>query len=160
MAGTWKMFNNAKLILGQAGLALPGTYRMALFTSACNLKTSASARPRVSKGELTNEVANNFGYVTSGQSLGGEVWNTSISARTLMWRYSLNPATGTGKWSASGGTISAIKYAAIFFSGTTGARKLLCYVTLTTGTGGISLADTNTLAVKPAATGIFNLSGM
>lgn len=156
MVGTWKMFNNAKLILGQSGLALPGTYRMALFTSACNLKTSASARPRVSKGELTNEVAQNYGYLTSGASLAGEVWNTSISARTPLWRFT----TGGIKWSANGGTISGIKYAAIFFSGSTSARKLLCYVTLTSGTGGISLADTNSLTIKPAATGVFNLSGM
>jgi hypothetical protein len=155
------MFNNAKKYLNSATLALPGTYRMALFTSACNLKTGTSAKPLLAYGSVTSQVANGSGYVTSGQTLTNERWTASANASTFLWRYTTTPPTGNGKWSANGGSITGIKFAAIFLShATAGSRLLLCYVTLTTGAGGITLADTNTLTIKPAATGIFTLGGM
>ena len=156
-AGTWKMFNSAKKSLCNGGLTLPGAYRMALFTSATNLKSAASAKPLVLLGSVTSQVTSGFNYCTSGKTLANESWSAVANASTPRWQF-----TTTGvKWSANAGTIAGIKFAAIFASGASaGAAKLLCYVTLTTGTGGISLADPNPLTVKPAATGIFTLGGM
>ena len=154
-AGTWKVFNNAKLNLGTATFPLPGTYRMALFTSASNLKTAASAKPLITLACVTNEVASGYGYCTSGKTIPNEAWAVGANASTMHFDFT---ATGV-KWSANGGTIAAIRYAAIFLSAAAaGNCKMLAYVTLTTSP--LSLADTNTLTIKPSATGIFTLGGM
>jgi hypothetical protein len=156
-AGTWKMFTSAKKSIGNASLStangLSGAFRMALFTSASNLKTAASAKPLVHLSSVTGELASAFGYTLSGRTMPAEVWGT-VSNTSMRFTFC---ASGI-KWSATG-TIANIKYAAIFASGASaGACHLLSYVTLTTT--GFALADTNTLTVKPAAGGIFKLSGM
>lgn len=159
MAGTWKMFNNAKKNLNAAQLPLPGAYRMALFTSASNLKTAASAKPLILLGSVTSQVVSGYNYCTSGKTMLAEAWGTGANASTMHFDFT----TAGVKWSANGGTIAGAKFAAIFKSaGVAGSAYLLCYVTLTTGAGGISLADTNTLTIKPASTttGIFTLGGM
>lgn len=154
-AGTWKMFNNAKLKLGQGTMALSGAFRMALFTSASNLKTAASAKPLILLQSVTNQIADGNGYSTSGKSVPNEAWAVGANASTMHFDFT---ATGL-KWSANGGTIAAIRYAAIFQSAAASANSfMLCYVTLTTSP--LTLADTNTLTIKPSATGIFTLGGM
>lgn len=155
--GTWKMFNATKLALMNGGMTLPGAYRLALFTSASNLKSAASAKPLILLGSVTNQVASGYNYCTSGKTLPNEAWAVGANASTMHFDFT---ATGV-KWSANGGVIAGIKYAAIFASGASAnACKLLTYVTLTSGVGGLSLADTNTLTIKPSATGIFTLGGM
>jgi hypothetical protein len=156
-AGTWKMVNNAKQYFGTATMPFPGTYRMALFTSASNLKTLASAKPLILLGSVTSQVTSGYNYCSSGKTIPNEAWAVGANASTMHFDFT---ATGV-KWSANGGTIAAIKYAAIFLSAAAaGGCYLLAYVTLTTATGGLSLADTNTLTIKPSATGIFTLGGM
>jgi hypothetical protein len=153
-AGTWKVFNNAKLKLGAGTLNMSGAFRMALFTSASNLKTAASAKPLVLLGSVSNQVASGYNYCTSGKTIPNEAWAVGANASTMHFDFT---ATGV-KWSANGGTIAAIKYALIFTSGASaGACFNVAYVTLTTSP--LSLADTNTLTVKPAATGVFTLGG-
>ena len=153
-AGTWKMVNNAKQYFGTATMPFPGTYRMALFTSASNLKTAASAKPLILLGSVTSQVTSGYNYCTSGKAIPNEAWAVGANASTMHFDFT---ATGV-KWSANGGTIAAIKYAAIFLSaGVAGGCYMLAYVTLTTSP--LSLADTNTLTVKPSATGIFTLGG-
>ena len=154
-AGTWKMMNNAKLKLGAGTMVLSGAFRMALFTSASNLKTAASAKPLLLLQSVSNPVTEQFGYCSSGKAIGAEVWAVGANASTMHFDFT----TLGVKWSANGGTISGIRYAAIFQSAVASANSfMLCYVTLTTSP--LALADTNTLTVKPSATGIFTLGGM
>ena len=155
-AGTWKLFDKAKykIGLGTITLGASGHFRMGLLTSASHLKTTASARAYSCWSALiadASQVASANGYCTSGKTLGTTTW-TSIA--TGIYRF--NASALGAKWSATG-AISNIKYACIFASAAAAANcHVLCYATLSTAA--ISLANTNTLSVKPSATGFFNLS--
>lgn len=150
-AGTWKVFNLAKKKIGNSVLSLSATvYRLALYTSACALKTSASALPRGLYNSLASEVANGNRYVTGGFALGGEKWSTGRSAKEF--KFLCSNLTFT----ASGGTIPNIKYAAIHISAAASAnRHLLCYVTLTTSQ--FTLAENNTVTIQCPTNGVFYL---
>lgn len=148
-AGTWKVPNTAKSKLGLGTLNLAGEFKLALFTSASNLKTSGSALPRGVYNSLTNEVAAGNGYATGGYALTGENW-LALSAKC----YKFSVATIT--FTASGGTIPNIKFAAIVMSAAASAGKhIAAYVTLTTSQ--FTLAQNNTATLTPPANGVFNM---
>lgn len=147
-AGTWKVPNTAKSKLGLGTLNLSGEFRLALFTSASNLKSSASALPRGIYNSLTSEVASGNGYATGGYALTSENWIAGRSAK----EYKFSVASFI--FTASGGTIPNIKFAAIVMSAAASAGKhIAAYVTLTTSQ--FTLAQNNTATLTPPTNGVF-----
>jgi hypothetical protein len=152
-AGTWQVFNLAKKKIGAGTISFPGTYRMALFSSTSNLKTTASARPLILLGSVSQQVGSGNGYSSSGKTITGETWTVGASAKS----YHFDIAASGVVWTGTGGTIANIRFAAIYASGASaGACHLLCYATLTTAQ--FTLAANNTLTIKAAATGILTLA--
>lgn len=150
-AGTWKVPNTAKSRMGLGTFNGAGEFRLCLFTSASNLKSSTSALPRGIYNSLTNEVAAGNGYATGGYQLTSENWLAGRSAKE--YKFSVASITFT----ASGGTIANIKFAAIVASAASSAGKYIAaYVTLTTSQ--FTLAQNNTATLTPPANGVFYMA--
>jgi hypothetical protein len=152
-AGAWKVFNRAKKFIGNGTLSLSSTtFRMALATSASNLKTSGSGKPLINRTSLTGQVTSTLGCPVLGKALTGELWTTGASAKQI--KFDTDDLIFTATTSA----IANIKYAVIFLTGASaGAQKLLCYSTLTTSQI-TSLAIGNTLTVQMASGGVLTLT--
>jgi len=147
--GAWTFYNKFKRNLGNAAVNLgTGNFRVGLFTSASNAATATLSVI----SSVTNELTESNGYSSSGKALASKTWTAGASAG----QYRFNAAALV--WTATGGTISNIKFAVIWASGASaGARKLVCYSQLSTAQ--FNLTINNTLTITPAATGIFNLAG-
>lgn len=147
-AQAWKPYNSALKFIGNASLNLAGTvFRMSLVTSASNFAT----RTLQTFASLTGEIADGNGYSTSGKALANETWTVGASAKS----YRLDADDPV--WTGTGGSIANIKGAVIWQSGASaGARKLLCFASLTSSQ--FTLASGNTLTVQFASTGILTLS--
>lgn len=143
-AGAWTFYNAAKKHLMDGTIDLDShTFRMCLFTSASN-----AATPTLSTlAAVTNQVAEQFGYSSSGKALTGVTWGVGASASEM--RFDCTAVI----WTAAGGSISAVKYAVIF--DVTGGL-LLCYSQLSAAQ--FSVTSGNTLTVTPSANGIFELN--
>ena len=152
-AGAWKVFNRAKKAIGNGTMSLSATtFHICLAQSSSNLKTTASARPLIMLGSVTNQVASTTGHPTGGDALAGEVWTAGSTASTLKFDVTDHVFT------ALGSPILAIKYAIIYATGeSAAAQKLLCYSTLTTSPIA-SLAATNTLTIQMNTSGVLTLS--
>ena len=143
-ASAWSFYHMAKEYIGDGTIDLDtDNFRMSLYTSASN---AASVTTLTSIGSVTNQVAEQNGYSSSGQALAGVTWATGASASERRF-----DATAT-IWTAGGGPISAVKYAVIWASG----GELLCYSLLSSSQ--FSITDGNTLTITPSANGIFELN--
>jgi hypothetical protein len=147
-AQAWKVYNKAKKSIGNAGLSLAATvFRISLVTSASNFATFTIS----TFASLTGEIADGNGYSTSGKALTGEVWTAGASAK----QYKFD--TDDVVWTATGGAIANIKGAVIWISGASaGARKLLCFASLTSSQ--FTLALNNTLTIQMNASGVLTLT--
>ena len=143
-AGTWKVPNTAKSKLGLGTLLLNGEYKLALFTSASNLKSSGSALPLGTYASITSEVAAGNGYATGGYTMTGENWLQGRSAKE--YKFSVPSFTFT----AEGGTIPNIKFAAFVMSA---GGHIAAYVTLTSSQ--FTLAQNNTATLTAPTNGVF-----
>jgi hypothetical protein len=148
--GAWTFYNKARKNLGAGSIPLANsmsTLRVSLFTSASNAATATLS----TIGSVTNELTEANGYSSSGKALGTVTWTAGASAG----QYRLNSSTLV--WTATGGAISNIKFAVIWYNGASaGARKLLLRSTLSTSQ--FTLSQNNTMTITMAATGIFNLA--
>jgi len=145
--GAWTFYYHARKNIGNTKINLSGKFRMALFLSTSNAATLTLS----TYASLTNQVANGNGYVTSGQAM-TSTWLSGASSAAYRFNYS--PAL---VWTGTGGTITGVKFAAIFVSSaTTANRKLLCYSQLSTANFNVTI--NNTLTITAAATGVFNLT--
>lgn len=143
-ASAWQFYNTFREKLGQGGIDLSGTnFLMALCKSDSNFATDTLS----AYSQLLNEVSNQNGYATGGESISAEAWAVGASAG----QYKFDSTAVV--WTASGGSITSVKGAVIYQSG----GALVCWSTLTT-TGVITVTDTNTLTVTPNASGIFTLT--
>lgn len=143
-AGAWTFYNAAKKHLMDGTIDLDGhTFRMNLYTSASNAATLTLS----TIGAVTNQVAEQFGYSSSGKALTGVTWGVGASASEM--RFDSTALI----WTAAGGSISAIKYAVIW--DVTGGL-LLCYSQLSAAQ--FSVTSGNTLTITPSANGIFELN--
>lgn len=142
--GAWTFYNKARKYLLN-GFIEPGvsTFRMSLHTSASNAATATLSTFASVTGELTE--AN--GYSSSGKAMtvaytvGASAGTYKFSAAALIW-------------TATGGNISNIKYAAIWVTGASaGARKLLCRSALSTSQ--FTLTTPNTLTISGT---VFNIA--
>lgn len=142
-ASSWAFYNKAKEYIGDATIDLDtDVFYMALFTSASNASTATLS----TYASLNNQVASGNGYALGGRALSAVTWATGASASEMRW-------DSTAKiWTASGGSISNIRYAVVYASG----GNLLCWAALSTAQ--FTVTDTNTLTVTPAAGGYFELN--
>jgi hypothetical protein len=141
-ASAWQFYDSFRHHVGIAGIDLSGVnFMMALVQTT----TGFADKTLSAYSSLSDEVAQEFGYTTGGQSLSAEAW-----AATSAGQYAFD--SSAAYWSANGGTISTVKGAVIYQSG----GELVCYSTLT-GTA-FDVTDTNSLTITPHATGIFTLT--
>lgn len=149
-ASAWVIYNTFKRYMADGTCDLDGdTFVMGLYTSASNAATATLS----TRGSLTNEVTSANGYVAGGKTMTGVTWSTGASAGEMRFDATANI------WSASGGTISNIRYAVIYDATTgtsAGNRKLVAYSALSTSQ--FSVTDGNTLTITPSANGIFELN--
>lgn len=144
MAATaWAFYNMAKEYIGDGTIDLDtDVFYMALFLSSSNASTATLS----TYASLNNQVASANNYAQGGRALSAVTWATGASASERRF-------DSTAKiWTASGGTISGIKYAVIYASG----GQLLCWSKLSTSA--FSVTNTNTLTVTPSANGYFELN--
>jgi hypothetical protein len=149
-AGAWTFYNAAKKNLMNGLIDLDtDTWKMSLYTSASNAATAVATVSVMSS--LTNQVAEAFGYSSSGKALTGVTWATGASASEM--RFDCTAVV----WTATGGSISAVKFAVIWKQGAAATdRKLLCFSQLSTAQ--FSVTSGNTLTITPSANGIFELN--
>jgi hypothetical protein len=146
-ASAWQLYNYAKRYIGNGTIELGvGNFKMALFTSASNASTFTLS----TFASLTNQISATGGYTSGGKALVPATgqWTVGASAKQMKFTYSAIGLTFT----ASGSSLSNIKYAVIYQSG----GKLLCFCQLSSSQ--FSVASPNTLTVLPAATGVFTLT--
>lgn len=143
-AGKWKLYNTAKEKIGQGIIDLDGhTFKVALFLSTSNCDTLTHDE----LADLTNQVANGFGYTTGGQALTGVTWSNSSGTIT----FNCNDPS----WTASGGSITC--RFAVIYDDTVVGDPLLCVCRL--DTVNVTATDTQELNIIIDATGVFTLSG-
>lgn len=153
-AGTWKVYAKAKKYLGNGTITLgAGVFKMVL------LRASASAAilvlsTRSTFASIPGEISATGGYVAGGRNIGPATgkWTVGASAKSYKFTYTTSGLVFT----ASGSSLTNIKYALIRNSTGAGAGKVLCFCTLSTAA--FTITSPNTLTIAPAATGVFTLT--
>jgi hypothetical protein len=123
---------------------------MLLATSASN----ASTFTLTAYSQITNEIAATGGYTTGGKNLvpATAYWTVGASAKQMKFTMS----TVGLAFTASGASLTNIKYAILRNSTGATAGRLLCFCQLSSSQ--FTVTSPNTLTVLPAATGIFTLA--
>jgi len=152
MAATaWQLYNSAKKYIGNGSITLgAGVFKMVLATSASN----ASTFTLTAYSQITNEIAATGGYTTGGKNLvpATAYWTVGASAKQMKFTMS----TVGLAFTASGASLTNIKYAVLRNSTGASAGRLLCFCQLSSSQ--FTVTSPNTLTVLPAATGIFTLT--
>jgi hypothetical protein len=152
MAATaWQLYNKAKQYIGNGTITLgAGVFKMVLATSASN----ASTFTLTAYSQITNEISATGGYVTGGKDLvpATAYWTVGASAKQMKFTMS----TVGLAFTASGASLTNIKYAILRNSTGATAGRLLCFCQLSSSQ--FTVTSPNTLTVLPAATGIFTLT--
>ena len=152
MAATaWQLYNKAKQYIGNGTITLgAGVFKMVLATSASN----ASTFTLTAYSQITGEISATGGDVTGGKDLvpATALWTVGASAK----QYKFTMSTVGLAFTASGASLTNIKYAILRNSTGALAGKLLCFCQLSSSQ--FTVTSPNTLTVLPAATGIFTLT--
>jgi hypothetical protein len=150
-ASAWQLYNKAKQSIGNGTITLgAGVFKMVLARSASNASTFTLS----TYASVTNEISATGGYVTGGKNLvpATALWTVGASAK----QYKFTMSTVGLAFTASGASLTDIKYAILRNSTGAGAGKLLCFCQLSSSQ--FTVTSPNTLTVLPAATGIFTLT--
>ena len=150
-ASAWQLYNKAKQYIGNGTITLgAGVFKMVLATSASN----ASTFTLTAYSQITNEISATGGYVTGGKNLvpATAYWTVGASAKQMKFTMS----TVGLAFTASGASLTNIKYAILRNSTGATAGRLLCFCQLSSSQ--FTVTSPNTLTVLPAATGIFTLT--
>lgn len=150
-ASAWQLYNSAKKYIGNGTITLgAGVFKMLLATSASNASTFTLS----TYASVTNEIAATGGYTTGGKNLvpATAQWVVGTSAKQMKFTMS---SVGLA-FTASGASLTNIKYAIIRNSTGATAGKLLCFCQLSSSQ--FTITSPNTLTILPAATGIFTLA--
>lgn len=143
-AGNWKLYDTAKLKIGQGIIDLDGhTFKMALFQSTSNCDTLTHDE----LADLTNQVANGFGYTTGGETLTGVTWTNLSGVSTF--------DCANVSWLISGGTVN-FKFAVIY-DDTVAGDPLVCVSRL--DISGLSAISGKEIIVVIDPSGVFTMSG-
>jgi hypothetical protein len=152
MAATqWQLYNSAKKYIGNGTITLgAGVFKMVLAETASNASTFTLS----TYASVTSEIAATGGYATGGKDLvpATAQWTVGASAKQLKFTMS---AVGLA-FTASGASLTNIRYAILRNSTGVAAGKLLCFCQLSSAQ--FTVTSPNTLTVLPAATGIFTLT--
>jgi len=152
MAATaWQLYNKAKQYIGNGTITLgAGVFKMVLANSASN----ASTFTLTAYSQITGEISATGGYVTGGKNLvpATALWTVGASAK----QYKFTMSTVGLAFTASGASLTNIRYAILRNSTGVGAGRLLCFCALSSSQ--FTVTSPNTLTVLPAATGIFTLT--
>ena len=148
MAATaWAFYIDAKRNLGAGTFNLSnGPIKLALFGSATT--GDAGTETLSLKSQLSAEVTGG-NYSAGGKSLSAITWSTTD---TSIYKFDSTAWIIT----ASGSSITSIKYAVLYQSTSAGGGPLLCFSQLSTTQ--ISITTGNTLTITPATGGIFTLA--
>jgi hypothetical protein len=150
-ASAWQLYNKAKQSIGNGTITLgAGVFKMVLARSASNASTFTLS----TYASVTNEISATGGYVTGGKALvpATALWTVGASAK----QYKFTMSSVGLAFTASGASLTNIKYAIIRNSTGATAGKLLCFCQLSSSQ--FTVTSPNTLTVLPAATGIFTLT--
>jgi hypothetical protein len=150
-ASAWQLYNKAKQSIGNGTITLgAGVFKMVLARSASNASTFTLS----TYASVTNEISATGGYVTGGKNLvpATALWTVGASAK----QYKFTMSSVGLAFTASGASLTNIKYAILRNSTGAGAGKLLCFCQLSSSQ--FTVTSPNTLTVLPAATGIFTLT--
>ena len=151
-AGKFKLYEISKEYLADGTFDLDDTtnWKAALFLSTSNANTLSVGTGIY--GDLTNEVANAFGYTTGGVAITGVTWTNSGGTITFDID---NPS-----WTASGGSIVA-RFVVIYKNATVNTiiKPLLCVCLLDTAPADVTTTTGNVLTIQINASGVFTLSG-
>ena len=152
MAATaWQLYNKAKQYIGNGTITLgAGVFKMLLATSASN----ASTFTLTAYSQITGEISATGGYVSGGKNLvpATALWTVGASAK----QFKFTMSTVGLAFTASGASLTNVKYAILRNSTGSGAGRLLCFCRLSSSQ--FTVTSPNTLTVLPAATGIFTLT--
>ena len=152
MAATaWQLYNKAKQYIGNGTITLgAGVFKMLLATSASN----ASTFTLTAYSQITGEISATGGYVSGGKNLvpATALWTVGASAK----QFKFTMSTVGLAFTASGASLTNIRYAILRNSTGAGAGRLLCFCQLSSTQ--FTVTSPNTLTVLPAATGIFTLT--
>jgi hypothetical protein len=150
-ASAWQLYNSAKKYIGNGTITLgAGVFKMLLATSASN----ASTFTLTAYSQITNEISATGGYTTGGKNLvpATAYWTVGASAKQMKFTMS----TVGLAFTASGASLTNIKYAILRNSTGATAGRLLCFCQLSSSQ--FTVTSPNTLTILPAATGIFTLT--
>ena len=150
-ASAWQLYNSAKKYIGNGTITLgAGVFKMVLATSASSTSTFTLS----TYASVTNEIAATGGYTTGGKNLVPATGQWTVGASAKQMKFTMS--TVGLAFTASGASLTNIKYAIIRNSTGATAGKLLCFCQLSSSQ--FTVTSPNTLTVLPAATGIFTLT--
>ena len=150
-ASAWQLYNSAKKYIGNGTITLgAGVFKMVLARSASNTSTFTLS----TYASVTNEISATGGYVTGGKNLVPATGQWTVGASAKQYKFTMS--TVGLAFTASGASLTDIKYAILRNSTGATAGKLLCFCQLSSSQ--FTVTSPNTLTVLPAATGIFTLT--
>ena len=150
-ASAWQLYNYAKRYIGNGTITLgAGVFKMVLARSASNASTFTLS----TYASVTNEISATGGYVTGGKNLVPATAYWTVGASAKQYKFTMS-SVGLA-FTASGASLTNIKYAILRNSTGATAGKLLCFCQLSSSQ--FTVTSPNTLTVLPAATGIFTLT--
>jgi hypothetical protein len=152
MAATaWQLYNSAKKYIGNGSITLgAGVFKMVLARTSSNASTFTLS----TYAQITAEISATGGYATGGKNLipATAIWTVGASAKQMKFTMS---SVGLA-FTASGASLTNIRYAILRNSTGASAGRLLCFCQLSSSQ--FTVTSPNTLTVLPAATGIFTLT--
>ena len=150
-ASAWQLYNKAKQSIGNGTITLgAGVFKMVLATSASNTSTFTLS----TYASVTNEISATGGYTTGGKNLVPATGQWTVGASAKQYKFTMS-SVGLA-FTASGASLTNIKYAILRNSTGATAGKLLCFCQLSSSQ--FTVTSPNTLTILPAATGIFTLT--
>ena len=150
-ASAWQLYNKAKQSIGNGTITLgAGVFKMVLARSASNASTFTLS----TYASVTNEIAATGGYTTGGKNLVPATGQWTVGASAKQMKFTMS--TVGLAFTASGASLTNIKYAILRNSTGATAGKLLCFCQLSSSQ--FTVTSPNTLTILPAATGIFTLT--
>lgn len=151
-ASAWQLYNSAKKYIGNGTITLgAGVFKMLLSRTSSNASTFTLS----TYASVTAEISATGGYVAGGKNLVPATgqWTVNPSSATQM-KYTMS--TVGLAFTASGASLTNIRYAVLRNSTSAAGGRLLCFCQLSSSQ--FTVASPNTLTVLPAATGIFTLT--
>jgi hypothetical protein len=151
-AQAWKIYAAAKRKIGRGELTLhTGNFRMSLYRNSASATITSLSAISV-KSSVGAEISAVGGYAVGGKVIPAAYWTAGTSALQMKFSYT----TGGLVFTASGASLSNIRYALIFKSASAGGGPAVCYCSLSSGN--FTITSPNTLTILPAAAGVFTLA--